>query len=71
MADAQGARPYPYFTLFPAPLMSLCEMPVLELLLLCLNAAGLTKGDLLSGRWSRLAPTGAPQAATALSSSGP
>lgn len=42
MAGGKGTRLYPYSALFPKPLMPLGDMPVLELLLRRLKAAGVT-----------------------------
>src|SRR5580765_172241 len=41
MAGGKGTRLYPYSALFPKPLMPLGDMPILELLLRRMKAAGI------------------------------
>lgn len=43
MAGGKGSRLHPYSALFPKPLMPLGDMPILELLLRRLKAAGVTE----------------------------
>ena len=54
LAGGTGTRLRPYTTVLPKPLMPVGEMPVLELLLRRLAAAGLTKVNLAVGHLAEL-----------------
>lgn len=54
LAGGKGARLAPYTTILPKPLMSIGDMPILEVMLLQMKAAGITDIVLTVGHLSEL-----------------
>jgi NDP-mannose synthase len=54
LAGGKGARLAPYTTILPKPLMPICDMPILEVMLLQMKAAGIEHVILTVGHLSEL-----------------